>query len=494
GGVYPVPLADNAGYISDIISVDYNIDASTEDALGVRYRTDAVYFGTADGTWHPKYPDNFYVKSGDQRYWDGGGRLFRLVTKVLDTDGEEKASTPEEWRNEWNDGNPVRMLADLKAPVVSSPSVGYDGYNYWIYAGTGRFYDELDKTDDGRCLPVNLACLEPQACTTSACSSDPACTGSCTDRSNMAYFGIKEPIKDDVNELTGWTHSGYVSDLGCDDAVMTWGAINFNPDTFFMTNGEVGTDLPNQNLSPDNPSGERGLMQTDNILVGNTTGYLACWHCKVEGGKFICNNLSDDKCYEGVSAFPVLSSTEDPDNKGPIYDYDKNGYTFEKLTNYIAGTGCENVGDDRISTGLDGWYHIFHDPRERNISTASLLGNMLYFTTYQPFNDKCKAEGQSFLYGLYYQTGTASADDTIGTLEPASDGSETREKDNVNPLTFDQHKMVMQGLVMPPTLQKGTNGPVAILTDAAGKTSKQAVGDEDNVGGGRVNWSDQCSP
>ncbi|WLE97788.1 MAG: hypothetical protein QTN59_02900 [Candidatus Electrothrix communis] len=497
GGVYMVPLADNAGYISDIISVDYNIDASTEDSLGVRFRTDAVYFGTTDGTWHPEYPNDYYVKSGDQRYWNGGGRLFRLVTKVLDVKGEEMASTPTEWADEWADGNPVRMLADLGAPVVSAPSVGYDGYNYWIYAGTGRFYDELDKTDDGRCLPVNPACLEPQACATSACTSDPACTGTCSDRSNMAYFGIKEPIIDDKNEPAGWslTSANKVSSFGCDDAVMTWGLIESNLDVSpYITNGLVGANPPNQSLSPDKPSGQRGLMQTDNILVGNKSGYLACWHCRMEGSEYICDNLSDEKCYRGVPAYPVLSLTEDPDSNGPIYDYDKDWYSFEKLTGYIAGTGCEDVNGDRITTGLDGWYHIFHDPRERNISTASLLGDMLYFTSYQPFNDKCKAEGQSFLYGLYYQTGTASADDVIGTLEPASNGSETREKGNPDPLTFDQHKLVMQGLVMPPTLHSGPDGLKAILTDAAGKTSQQEVGDENKVKSGRVNWSDRCSP
>ncbi|RWX49551.1 type IV pilus assembly protein PilY1, partial [Candidatus Electrothrix communis] len=400
GGVYPVPLADNSensSYISDIISVDYNIDASTEDSLGVRFRTDAVYFGTVDGTWHPEYPNDYYVKSGDQRFWNGGGRLFRLVTKVLDASGDEKSTTPTEWADEWADGNPVRMLADLGAPVVSAPSVGYDGYNYWIYAGTGRFYDELDKTDDGRCLPVNPACLEPQACATSACTSDPACTGTCSDRSNMAYFGIKEPIIDDKNEPAGWslTSANKVSSFGCDDAVMTWGLIESNLDVSpYITNGLVGANPPNQSLSPDKPSGQRGLMQTDNILVGNKSGYLACWHCRMEGSEYICDNLSDEKCYRGVPAYPVLSLTEDPDSNGPIYDYDKDRYSFEKLTGYIAGTGCEDVNGDRITTGLDGWYHIFHDPRERNISTASLLGDMLYFTSYQPLMISARLKGR----------------------------------------------------------------------------------------------------
>ncbi|MCW5213808.1 hypothetical protein VU13_00510 [Desulfobulbus sp. US5] len=52
----------------------------------------------------------------------------------------------------------------------------------------------------------------------------------------------------------------------------------------------------------------------------------------------------------------------------------------------------------------------------------------------------------------------------------------------------------MQGLVMPPTLHSGPDGLKAILTDAAGKTSQQEVGDENKVKSGRVNWSDRCSP
>lgn len=523
GGVYTVPLADNAGYVSDIISVDYNIEATSTDALGARYRTDAVYFGTADGTWHPEYPNDYYVKSGEQRYWNGGGRLLRLVTKVFGADGKEKASTPVDWTAAWDDGNPVRTLLDLKAPMVAAPSVGFDGDNYWIYAGAGRFYDELDKTDEGRCLPVTTACLEPGACTDNpACSSDPACTGTCEDRSNMAYFGVKEPVKDgtiDLGVFDGWSDSSLFTSADCYfdddpydkddfDPVMTWEEISWNVDNWHITNGDVAnvTDLPNTNLNPTGRPGQRGLMQTDNILVGNQTGYLACWHCYMDGDDFTCDNLDEAKCYAGVPAdmnFPV----DDPKFKGPIFDYDVgeldiNGdpmgaYTFDKLIDYIAGTGCRETEDGKhLATGLDGWYHIFHDPRERNISTASLLGNMLYFTTYQPFNDKCKAEGQSFLYGLYYQTGTASADDVIGTLDPDlqdNNGTPTKEHDNPDPMQYDQHRLTMQGLVMPPTLHNGPEGLRAILTDASGKTSQQEVGDEDSIRSGRVNWSDQCN-
>ena len=68
------------------------------------------------------------------------------------------------------------------------------------------------------------------------------------------------------------------------------------------------------------------------------------------------------------------------------------------------GTGCPNPGE---FTGTDGWYKEFSAPRERSLGQATLLGGLLTFTTYQPFVDVCLPEGMAFLYGSYYQTGTA---------------------------------------------------------------------------------------
>lgn len=67
------------------------------------------------------------------------------------------------------------------------------------------------------------------------------------------------------------------------------------------------------------------------------------------------------------------------------------------------GSGC-NAG---VPTGIDGWYKEFPEPRERNLGQATLLGGLLTFTTYQPWDDVCLPEGLAFLYGSYYQTGTA---------------------------------------------------------------------------------------
>ena len=60
-----------------------------------------------------------------------------------------------------------------------------------------------------------------------------------------------------------------------------------------------------------------------------------------------------------------------------------------------------------------------------------MLGGLITYTTYQPFDDVCRPEGVSYLYGLYFITGTAwykpifsnsdigvdGIDDATGTVE-----------------------------------------------------------------------------
>ncbi len=78
---------------------------------------------------------------------------------------------------------------------------------------------------------------------------------------------------------------------------------------------------------------------------------------------------------------------------------------FESLVNYIVGTGTGcNVTD---SSGKDGWYKEFLATKERNVGQATLLGGLLTYTSYQPYDDLCLPEGLGALYGVYYQTGTS---------------------------------------------------------------------------------------
>jgi type IV pilus assembly protein PilY1 len=77
-----------------------------------------------------------------------------------------------------------------------------------------------------------------------------------------------------------------------------------------------------------------------------------------------------------------------------------------ELIDYITGTGCDA---SNILTGRGGWYRNFETSGflERNLGKGILLGSLLTFTTYKPYSDVCTPEGESFLYGLLYNTGTS---------------------------------------------------------------------------------------
>ncbi len=70
------------------------------------------------------------------------------------------------------------------------------------------------------------------------------------------------------------------------------------------------------------------------------------------------------------------------------------------------GTGCDGSG---TLTGAGGWYRNFETSGflERNLGKGILIGGLLTFTTYKPYSDLCIPEGESFLYGVLYNTGTS---------------------------------------------------------------------------------------
>jgi type IV pilus assembly protein PilY1 len=112
--------------------------------------------------------------------------------------------------------------------------------------------------------------------------------------------------------------------------------------------------------------------------------------------------------------------------------------SFDQLDYYIAGGGCSS-GEP---TGNDGWYREFPDARERNLGQATVLGGLLTFTTYQPWEDVCLPEGLAFLYGAYYRTGTAWHETVFGT--GGSPGSDVVDRLDIG-----------RGLAMTPNLHVG---------------------------------------
>jgi type IV pilus assembly protein PilY1 len=180
------------------------------------------------------------------------------------------------------------------------------------------------------------------------------------------YFGtgrfLAADDKIDPSSNAQETFYGIKEPQDC-DGNLTWKTIIKNPTT------------------ASNTPGERGLLRVDQIQVQ-------------EAGSMESSTLS---CMGGVD-------TCLPEVDGSKID------TFDELVSYIVGGGC----DFGVPTGIDGWYKELTDPRERNLGQATVMGGLVTYTTYQPWEDVCLPEGLAFLYGVYYQTGTAWHESVFG--------------------------------------------------------------------------------
>jgi type IV pilus assembly protein PilY1 len=332
-------LSDANSFISDLITVDFDIDRE--------YRGDAVYFGTVEGNW------------------DGwGGKMYRIATNA-----DDSMTEPIDW-------SVPKLLLNPNRPITAAPSVGWDGYNYWIYFGTGRFFDKQDKKDD-------------------------------SSNAQDYYFGIKEPL-----------------DCSNDPPRFTWDTIKWDPVT-----------------TPAN------LLRTDQIQVFKSDDPGSA-------------NLG---CHGGGSGCLPTGGTIT---------------SLGQLIDHIAGHGC----DDKASTGLAGWYRHFPET-ERNLGQATLLGGLLTYTTYQPFDDVCLPDGLSFLEAVYYQTGTAWHHAVFKS--PYGLSQDTPQE--VLPRLGLGH-----GLALTPNLHVGRqDGARAFIQTSTGAIVEidQAL-PIDNVKSGRINWRD----
>ena len=142
-----------------------------------------------------------------------------------------------------------------------------------------------------------------------------------------------------------------------------------------------------------------------------------------------------------------------------------------------------------IDTSYNGWYIDFENQKERNIGQAVLLGELLSFTTYRPSPDICTFEGESWLYALFYKTGTPYFRPVIGFSHNDFNGD----------MNLDQGEAQMkgkvflgQGLAVTPNVhtgrQKGSTAFVQTSTGAV-KTIEQL-----NPGmtkSGKASWLDR---
>lgn len=380
GGTFTLPSAN--GFVSDAITLDFDINPSTFD-----YMTDAIYFGTTEG--------DFITNADETTEWDGGGKLYRLITRNLDINGEsgygplftQTPTTPDQWQ--------ISTMLDLTIqgkdkPISSSPNAGYDGKNFWIYVGTGRFWHADDKTDANQ----------------------------------QTYFGLREPIQFDTDG---------------NPTLFYWDEIEFIDNIDANTGTDIGLGT--------NAAGNRGLLRVDDILVDESASAIYAG--------LSCRDTTD--IINGASLVNDLSCVPEVIRQGTSPD---TAY-FDRLESYIAGDfSSRDCANDDVDCA-DGWYKDFwpYSNRERNLGQSTLLGGLLTFTTYQPYNDPCQAEGQAFLYGVYYRTGTSWFENVFGLLGLDSEG-------NV------KNKLSLgAGMATTPNLQTGaeSKGPRAFIQTSTGE-------------------------
>jgi type IV pilus assembly protein PilY1 len=112
------------------------------------------------------------------------------------------------------------------------------------------------------------------------------------------------------------------------------------------------------------------------------------------------------------------------------------------------------------------------------------LGGLLTFNTYQPFTrDLCQTEGLGYLYGLYYQTGTAWYEDVFGEIDADADPRQE------NPIRMELGK----GLSTTPNIHVGKEeGGKAFVQTSVGKIKEipQPNMPDKTIKSGRVKWRD----
>jgi type IV pilus assembly protein PilY1 len=356
GTIY-VKNADGTPYedsfVSDIITVD--LETLPE------YKADVVYFGTVSGGWSP---------AG----W--GGRMYRLVTRkpgIIASGSSQVVSRPYEWPTLLDSDsleNP-NILYDPSRPIVSPPTVGTDGLDFWVYFGTGRFFDVDDKTDPS--------------------SND-----------IQTFYGIREPISCSSDTFVGinWkTVTNTTPSDGPQDGSKPRGNIGLLPveDIAIRLLNEADTDGDGI-LDPDEDLNNNGVRDLYTGVTETTPGVVGCYDANRDFIEIA------DSCVPGI-----VGSGDQLESKA----------SFDDLTRYIVGNNilC-SPPTDGASPGFDGWSKDLLNYKERNLGQATLLGGLLSYSTYIPNVDVCNPEGSGYLYGIYYQTGTSWYEDVFLRTPP----------------------------------------------------------------------------
>lgn len=398
------------------ITTDLDKTVSTDDATNPTMKSAFLIFDITNPEDKPRLLGEISMPNM--------GFSTSYPTMVVMRDGDHDgafedyvSAAPETGENRWFlafGSGPANASGDPDRAVLNVGESDQNGKFYMLdLVQLGRYNALQSLTDSGASTGVLKAGLSPYLTLgeTNSFVSDPITVDFDLDyNADTVYFGtvsgdsdnwkgkLRRIVIDDKQSPLAWDADSVLIDVGQpvtappavaeDDAGKHW--VFFGTGRYFFA--DDATDVATQSYygikEPEVKNTDTGKSEKTWATVERSSGLINVTNYNVYSG-------SSTKIDAGGSKI-TWSQLIDQQKK-------KDGW-------YIDFLDADSTGSKTIQHG------------ERNLGQAALLGGVLSFTTFIPSSDVCVAGGESYLWALYYQTGTAFYQGILGTISKTYDG------------------------------------------------------------------------
>lgn len=289
-------------------------------------------------------------------------------------------------------------------------------------------------------------------------------------KADAVYFGTESYNSVNVGSEWGGKLRRIVMDNNADPAYWTGDSTLINLETSSVH--QPITASPTVGVDPDGNDWVffgtgRYYIRTDKDIIAQQTFY------GIKEPKKTLTGVTDENSYAEVTRNTLYDSTlievnaaSEKVSGGPVPP---------------SGTvGSPIAWKDFVTAtkSFKGWYYNFTDNLERSVGQAALFGDLTIFTSYIPSNDICTYEGSSYLYALYYLTGTAPSSTVLYDLLFPT------------PTNNIKRTSLGTGLVSKPSIHVGSkDGATAFVQSSDGSIIPVDVETPGTVKSGRAAWS-----
>ncbi len=250
--------------------------------------------------------------------------------------------------------------------------------------------------------------------------------GTFTDPENFSF--MSSPITVDFN-MDAMTEVAYIGNTYC-PGTSTCLSPNWSGKMYRISTNNGDDDVLNWTMStlydPGQPITASATASVDSyanpwVLFGT--------------GRYLTADDVDLVGSESWSFFGIKDSCKlwmNPSCTDPIEDEDLFDAANVVVTTEGAVSGAGSIGTfeelkDDIDTTKDGWYVDFTIAGEKSLFKPAVLGGVVMWTTYvADTSDACTNLGNSYLYAVYYKTGTAADEAVIG-VEDGTDNVKSKD-------------------------------------------------------------------